>query len=152
MKYAVINQRGGINRVTNKEPKALPEGATVQEISDEQADLIETGRNATPRIFYGFRAGNLIPMQELFRIHRAEEMTMEQKIQEGEQFVSRFFNADRKVTLLDMLLQFKEAGNLESKPKLVAVYQWMQTVKGMAIAGQLDFPEPPFSFDQILTE
>jgi hypothetical protein len=37
MKYALINKRGGINRVTDTTPQFQDSGLTVSEISDEQA-------------------------------------------------------------------------------------------------------------------
>jgi hypothetical protein len=71
----------------------------------------------------------------------------------GEQHVEASgFSAARLVTLFDLLLQAKEAGTLESKPRLVALYTWLQTVKAAAIAGGTEFPAPPFSFEEVVSE
>ena len=42
MKYALINKRGGINRVTDTTPQFQDSGLTVSEISDEQALQFKT--------------------------------------------------------------------------------------------------------------
>lgn len=60
------------------------------------------------------------------------------------------FSAARLVTLFDALLQTKEAGQVEQRPKLVAVYTWMQTVKQTALAGSDQFPAAPYSFEEAL--
>ncbi len=74
-------------------------------------------------------------------------------IEQGERFVvNAGFSADRKVTLLDLLLQAKEANALESKPKLVALYTWLQTVKATALAGSTVFPEAPCTFEEVVGE
>lgn len=58
----------------------------------------------------------------------------------------------RLVTLFDLLLQTKEAGTLASKPKLVALYTWLQNVKAVAIAGGTEFPASPYTFEDVVTE
>ena len=63
-----------------------------------------------------------------------------------------FSGSIKMSTLQDELLQAKEAGALESKPKLVATYVWMQTVKGIAKTGSTAFPPAPFTFDQVFAE
>ena len=79
--------------------------------------------------------------------------TQEQTIRLGEAFVQRSgFTAARLVTLMDKLMQVKEADTLASNPKLVAVYQWLQEVKAKAIAQQTDFSEPPYTFEEVIAE
>ena len=60
--------------------------------------------------------------------------------------------ASRLVTLMDLLLQTKEANTLDSKPKLVALYSWLQTVKATAIAGSVAFPPAPHTFEEVVSE
>jgi len=60
--------------------------------------------------------------------------------------------AARLVTLMDLLLQTKEADALASKPKLTALYTWLQTVKAMAVAGQTAFPPAPHTFEEVVSE
>ncbi len=62
------------------------------------------------------------------------------------------FTASRLVTMLDMVLQAREAGTLSSKTKLVALYTWMQTVKGMAKAGAPEFPPCKITFEDVVNE
>ena len=62
------------------------------------------------------------------------------------------FGADEKVTLFDELFEAEKTGTLESKPKLVAVYTWMKTVKEMAKNGLTEFPPAPFTFEQVVHE
>jgi hypothetical protein len=58
---------------------------------------------------------------------------------------------------MDKLMQVREAGALAQHPKLVATYQWLQTVKGMAVQGLgvsavAFFPPAPFRFEAVMTE
>lgn len=62
------------------------------------------------------------------------------------------FTASRLVTLMDSLMQAKEANALAAHPKLVALYTWLQTVKGMAVAGQVNFPPAPYTFEEVISE
>ena len=63
-----------------------------------------------------------------------------------------FSGAIKMSTLQDELNQADKAGTLESMPKLVATYTWMQTVKGIAKAGSTTFPAAPFTFDEVFAE
>lgn len=156
MKYAVINQRGGVNRVSDTEPQHVPENASIEEISDEQASLIEAGRTATPRVHYFWIEGELKTMAEkqaLAEAERRANMTPEQKIALGEAHVAQAgLTASRLVTLMDLLLTVKEADALASHPKLVAFYSWLQTVKGTAIAGGTTFTDAPYTFEEVVSE
>lgn len=62
------------------------------------------------------------------------------------------FTASRLVTLMDLLMQVKEADALATRPKLVALYTWLQTVKATAIAGSVIFPPAPHTFEEVITE
>ena len=74
-------------------------------------------------------------------------------IEQGEIFVENAgLSASRLVTLMDLLMQTKEAGRLDSRPKLVALYEWLQTVKNTAIAGNTTFPAAPYSFEEVISE
>lgn len=76
-------------------------------------------------------------------------------ISKGEKWViDQGFDADRKVILLNKLLKVKEEGptSIAAHPKLVALYAWMETVQGMAVAGQTDFPPAPHTFEEVLAE
>jgi len=74
-------------------------------------------------------------------------------IEQGEAHVANArLSAARLVTLMDLLLQTKDANALESKPKLVALYTWLQTVKAMAIAGSVQFPPAPHTFEEVVSE
>ena len=71
----------------------------------------------------------------------------------GESWVAaQGYGASRMVTLLDELLTADRNGTTAQRPKLVAVYQWSQTVKGMALAGAVEFPSAPWSFEEVLSE
>jgi hypothetical protein len=167
MKYAILGPQGGINRIADTEPQNVPEQATVEQITDEQAATVEAGRTATPRVFYFLIDRELTTQAEKQAIaqaarlaeraarlaERAASMTPEQKIQVGEQHVAKAgLTGARLVTLMDLLLQVKEANALASKPKLVALYTWLQTVKAMAIAGQTAFPPAPHTFEEVVSE
>lgn len=71
----------------------------------------------------------------------------------GESWVaSQGYGASRMVTLLDELLSADRNATTAQRPKLVAVYQWSQTVKALALAGAVEFPAAPWSFEEVLTE
>lgn len=160
MKYAVLGPQLGINRISDTEPQNVSEQATVAEITDEQAAQVEAGRTATPKVFYFLIEGELKTMLEKMAIEQAASlaeriaaMTPGEKIALGEQAVANAgLTAARLVTLFDLLLQTKEADAIASKPKLVALYAWLQTVKGMAIAGQTAFPPAPYTFEEVVSE
>lgn len=62
------------------------------------------------------------------------------------------FDADKKVILLNKLLNLKEQNLLESKPKLTALYQWFNSIEQEAISGKQFFSEPPYSFEEVISE
>ncbi len=65
MKYAVINQFGGINRITETQPMALfSTSSYVIEITDEQADMIVAGRNSEPKVIYCYYENEIITQAE----------------------------------------------------------------------------------------
>ena len=64
MKYAVINQRGGINRISPNAITGNPEGTTVAELTDEQATQVTEGRTSTPPVRYALHEGVFMTMAE----------------------------------------------------------------------------------------
>lgn len=70
MKYAVINQFKGINRVSDTQPQFVPEKASVVEISDEMATQVLEGRAAKPVVQYFLIDGELKTLQEKQEIDR----------------------------------------------------------------------------------
>tara|TARA_R110000868_G_scaffold55422_3_gene172223 strand:- start:1039 stop:1506 length:468 start_codon:yes stop_codon:yes gene_type:complete len=155
MKYATLGPRKAVNRISDTEPQTLPGlSATVVEFTDEQAHTVLAGLSATPSTRYFYLSGDLITFKEKMALERPTPvLTQEQTIRRGEAYVqSKGFSAARLVTLMDKLLQVKEANALASNPKLVAVYQWLQEVKAKAIATQIDFSEPPYTFEEVITE
>jgi hypothetical protein len=86
-------------------------------------------------------------------IESAAQAHVARCLSQGAAYVtSKGFDADRKVILLNKLLKAKEENALASKPKLVALYTWMETVQGMAIVGQTMFPKPPHTFEEVIAE
>ena len=159
MKYAVINERGGINRVSPNAITGNPEGTTVVEITDEQAAQVEAGRTSTPRVLYFWQDGALITMAErqaalqAARLaERAALMTPTEKLQLAKAHVAQTFDAFDLISMMDKLAQAKEANTLAANPKLVATYAWIQTVQGMAVAGQTAFPPAPHTFLEVRAE
>lgn len=71
----------------------------------------------------------------------------------GSTFVnSKGFDADKKVILLNKLISLKEQNLLQSKPKLIALYEWFNSIEREAISGRQFFSEPPFSFEEVIAE
>jgi hypothetical protein len=62
------------------------------------------------------------------------------------------FDADKKVILLNKLLKAKETNTVADFPKLVALYDWMETVQQMAVSGNSFFPKAPYAFDEVIAE
>ena len=160
MKYAVLGPQKRINRISDTEPKNIGEQTTVEQITDEQASSIVTGRTSTPPVFYFLIQGQLKTLQEKMALDRdsklaekAATMTPAEKIAFGEKYVADSgLSAARLVTLMDLLLTTKEANMLEKKPKLVTLYTWLQTVKAMSVAGNVAFPPCPHTFEEVLSE
>jgi hypothetical protein len=62
------------------------------------------------------------------------------------------YGADEKVICLNKLLKVKDQNALASYPKLVATYTWLETVQAMAVAGQVNFPPAPHTFEEVVAE
>jgi hypothetical protein len=60
--------------------------------------------------------------------------------------------ASRLVTLIDLLLRVQAGETLGEHPKLVALYDWLQTVKSLALAGVTEFPAAPHTFEEVVAE
>lgn len=81
------------------------------------------------------------------------KIPLSKKLEFAESFIERNgYTASRLVTCMDLLLQAKESNTLADKPKLAATYQWLQTVKGTALAGSISFPPVPFTFEEVISE
>lgn len=159
MKYAILGPRKAVLRISDTEPQTLPGlSASVVEFTDEQAQTVLAGLSATPKTLYFFENDSLITFKDKMEQDRPQRPTppaptQEQCIKRGEMFVnSKGFNAQRLVTLMDKLMQVKEADTLASNPKLAATYQWLQEVKAIAINSSVEFPEPPYTFEEVITE
>ena len=177
MKYAVINPRGGVNRVSPKAITGNPEGTTVVKLTDKQAAQVEAGRTSTPRVLYFWQDDALITMadkqaaiqakvtatqearlaertaaQEARLAERTALMTPEEKIGLAKAHVAQTFDAFDLISMMDKLAQVKDVDALAANPKLVATYTWIQTVQGMAVAGQTAFPPAPHTFLEIRSE
>ena len=168
MKFATLGPKGAVLTVQDIAP-TLPENSqmSVVELSEEQAATIQAGKTAETKVFYFFENGELITMQQRTEAKRSETQAIREtaqkarldaiplskKIEMGESHVERQgFSASRLVTCMDLLLQAKEAGTIMNKPKLTAVYQWLQEVKGTALAGSITFSSSPFTFEEVLSE
>jgi hypothetical protein len=81
-----------------------------------------------------------------------EEPTQAERIKLAEAHIARHFTAFGLMEGLKKLMTAQMSGNLAAVPKTLAVATWVETVKAMAMAGQLDLPEPPHTFDEIVVE
>jgi hypothetical protein len=77
MKYAVINQRGGVNRISDTEPQFVPENATVVEITDEEAALVQAGREAYPKIRYRWVNDGLMLLKDAIALEQFLTLPLE---------------------------------------------------------------------------
>lgn len=77
MKYAVINQQGGINRISYTKPQFTPDNATVIQISDADAALVTSGREAYPNVNYRWVDGTLMELNEAIELQRLLDTPIE---------------------------------------------------------------------------
>lgn len=154
MKYAIVNARGGINRVADSAPASLPEGVTSVEITDEQAALITAGRSSTPIVTYAFLDGELVTLREKIEADRLAAMTPEQRavrcVRSGKNWVAAVIPVDDQIMLLSEVM--KHQANPSARPKLFALYQWTETVKAIALSGSVEFPPAPHTVAEVLAE
>ena len=158
--YAIINQHKAILAVYDASPTRINDGDSVIEITQELAETVRNGRTSDPKVFYFYNNGGLITQEEKkeeIRIAAAkakvEQAQLEARIRKGERHIEKEgFTSARLVTCMDILLQAKESGTLESRPKLAAVYGWLQEVKQLALSSTSKFPQRPFSFEEVLAE
>jgi len=76
----------------------------------------------------------------------------EEKIGLAKAHVAQSFDAFDLISMMDKLAQVKDVDALAANPKLVATYTWIQTVQGMAVAGQTAFPPAPHTFEEVIRE
>jgi hypothetical protein len=155
MKYAILGPQGRINRISDTEPQNVAEGRTVEEITDEQAETVNEGKSQTPPVFYFLQDGELKSQEEIREIRRLErlgELDVPERIKLAERHIGKHFTPFGLMEGLKKLTQAQLADNLEAIPKTVAVAAWVETVKQLALAGNLNFPEPPHTFDEIVEE
>lgn len=153
MKYAILGPQKAVRRISDTEPQTLPGlSASVVELTDEQAQTVLAGLSATPKTLYFYIDNNLITLKDKLELERPP-LSQEQSIRRGEAFVqSKGYTLQRQITLMDKLMQAKEQDTLASYPKLVATYQWLQEVKQKAINKDINFPEPPYTSDEVIVE
>jgi hypothetical protein len=151
MKYAIIGPKGAINRISDTEPKAVAEGATVVEITDEQAAIVQAGRTSEPKVFYFYKNGELVTMAE----HREQLIAARPKpAVTAEKHIEREgYPAIRLVTLMDLEGKLAEAG--KTSAKLTAVRSWLDAILGAFAANpepRNDWPKAPFGFEETVQD
>jgi|688.fasta_scaffold03885_2 hypothetical protein len=151
MKYAIIGPKGAINRISDTEPKAVAEGATVVEITDEQAAIVQAGRTSEPKVFYFYKNGELVTMAE----HREQLIAARPKpAVTAEKHIEREgYPAIRLVTLMDLEGKLAEAG--KTSAKLTAVRSWLDAILGAFAANpepRNDWPNAPFGFEETVQD
>jgi hypothetical protein len=159
-KYAIIGHQGVVIAVSDTQPTRIRETDSVVVISQELAAAVENRKNSEPKGFYFYDDGEFFTQEEKkekARIATAkakvEQAQLEARIRKGERHIEKEgFTSARLVTCMDTLLQAKESGTLESRPKLAAVYGWLQAVKQLALTSTSKFPQRPFSFEEVLAE
>jgi hypothetical protein len=160
MKYAILGPQKGINRVLDAAPShQLLDGVTVEQITDEQAATVQAGRTSDPRVFYFLIDGELQSMQQRMEAQRAARlaervatMTPAEKIKTAEAHIGAGFSAFLLMDGLKRIGEHKEAGTLASIPKTIAVATWVETVKQTALAGSINFPPAPHTFEEVVAE
>jgi hypothetical protein len=71
----------------------------------------------------------------------------------GQKFVvAQGYGADEKIICLNKLLKIQGEGTMVEHPKLVTTYTWLETVQAMAVAGSIQFPPAPHTFEEVVAE
>jgi len=152
MKYAVINSRNGINRVSETEPQHIMEGATIVEITDEQYDQIVDGRASTPPVRYFLIEGELVTLAEKRKAElRLLPVTAEQHI--ARELGSEPFVALRISAFQD--LEVKLLAAQKTAPKLAAMRAWIDGIVGLYatdLQPRNDWPSAPYTFEETVQE
>lgn len=161
MKFATLSPTARILNIRDTAPQVFENTKRhVVELSEELAATVLAGMQAEPKVAYFYENGEVITLQQrmevrqmLARQAQLNAMPLATKIELGESHVNtQGFGAARLVTCMDLLLQAKESDTLAQKPKLMATYQWLQTVKGTALAGSISFPPAPHTFEEVISE
>lgn len=150
MNYAIIGPQGGVNRVTDKEPQNLAEGATVVEISENQAQQIKDGLAATPKVFFVYKEGEFLTREEWREQQIASRPKPPKPAVTAEKHIEREgYPAIRLVTLMDLEGKLAQAG--KTSAKLTAVRGWLDAILGAFAANpepRNDWPKAPFGFEE----
>jgi hypothetical protein len=154
MKYAILGPKGRINRTSDTEPKAVAEGATAVEITDEQAATVEAGKTSEPKVFYFLKEGELVTAEDIRKEQVATRPKPAKPAITAEKHIEREgFPAIRLVTLMDLEGKLAEAG--KTSAKLVAVRSWLDAVLGAFAADpepSNQWPEAPFGFEETVQD
>ncbi len=151
MKYAIIGPLGAINRISDTEPKAVAEGASVVQITNEQAAIIEIGRTSEPKVRYFYKDGSLVTAQA----YREQQIAARPRPAiTAEKWIERQgFPAIRLVTLMDLEGKLATAG--KTSTKLTAVRSWLDTILGAFATSpepRNDWPIAPFGFEETVAQ
>lgn len=166
MNYAILGPKGRINRLTEIEPNLLPENASIVQITDDQKNIVEAGRNTTPPTFYFYIDGQLVTQQEINEERRAEQQAAQEQ-RRAERLAARprptisaerhieqeGFPAIRLVTLMDLEGKMVAAGEISAK--LVAVRAWLDSILGTFASNpqpRNDWPQAPFGFEETVQD
>ena len=160
MKYSVLGPDGEIYRLLDSEPEHVPPDKKCVPLNDEQVSKITNGRIENERLPYFWNEGEVVSLTEKLSAERKEsiaqranEMSPSEKLMAGIEHVQESgFDPGKWVILLNKLLKARMENTVDSKPKLVAIYSWMETVESMAVAGNLDFPPAPYTFEEAILE
>jgi hypothetical protein len=151
MKYAIIGPRGVINRISETEPKNVAEGASIVEVSDENAALVQEGKNQVPVVRYFWIEGELKTAEEAQAIRAAIRIANRPRpFVTAEQWIeSKGFGPMRLITLLD--LELKLFTTQKSAQKITAVRTWLDGIQVAFAADPIpknDWLEPPYGFEE----
>jgi hypothetical protein len=151
MNYAIIGPQGGVNRVTDKEPQNVAEGATVVEISENQAQQIRDGLAATPRVFFVYKDGEFLTREQW----REQQIAARPKpLVTAEKHIEREgYPAIRLVTLIDLEGKLAQAG--KTSAKLTAARSWLDSILGAFASNpepRNDWPSAPFGFEETVQD
>jgi DNA topoisomerase VI subunit B len=78
--------------------------------------------------------------------------TIADLIKMAEAHIGASFSSFLLMDGLKRIGEHKEVGTLASIPKTIAVATWVETVKQTALAGSVQFPPAPHTFEEVVSE
>lgn len=150
MKYAILGPRNGVLRVTDEEPKVTPPNGKVVQVTQDQADTIKAGFEASPKIIYFLEDNRLVSQEEK---REAFKQQNKPKVSAEKWIESQGYTALRLVALKD--IEDKLASFGLSSEKVSPVRAWLNIILAEYAANpepRNDWSPAPYTFEEAIQD